>query len=637
MCGICCSVSFSPGHFPRDLTEDLLCSLTRRGPDGSRRLVRAAAGYQCLFSGHVLHLRGGLTAQPLGGQRGDVFLWNGEVFGGVPVEAGENDTQVMFDRLSSCPSESGIVSLFSEVRGPWSFIYYRASDHHLWFGRDFFGRRSLLWRFSDLGTSCCLSSVGSHTSEVADPWREVPASGIFRIDLKSASTCKSVVLDLYPWRSVSKEDGARERDDRLAQASASLPPFVSVAANAAQLCLKEPVAPLNATLPPAPPAAPRAGGARSPPAGGPLRAMLADGHTREVAGRLLAVLSGAVRRRVLCLPREDLPPRAALQPRGRKAEVAVLFSGGVDSMVIAALADRHVPSDEPIDLLNVAFVAQAKAAPASASSRGRKRGKGGAPSEAGPPGAAAGPGEGARAPDRATARAGLAELRATSPRRAWNLVEIDVSLEELQELRRARIRHLVQPADTVLDDGIGCAVWFAARGAGCLVAPGDARRPYRSQAKVVLTGIGADEQLAGYSRHRARFHTHGLDGLNKEIAMELARISSRNLGRDDRVIGDHGKEARFPFLDEDVVSFLNSLPIWEKANLTLPRGSGEKLILRLAAAELGLTASALLPKRAMQFGSRIAKLEQRNEKASDKCGRLQVLSLENLSIEETKT
>ena len=122
-------------------------------------------------------------------------------------------------------------------------------------------------------------------------------------------------------------------------------------------------------------------------------------------------------------------------------------------------------------------------------------------------------------------------------------MEINVSLEELQKLRRARICHLVQPSDKVLDDSIGCAVLFASRGTSWLVTQ-DAVRSYKSRAKVVLTGIGAVEQLPAYSSHRSCFQSLGLEGLNEEIAMELGRISSRNLGHDDKVIGDHGKEAR---------------------------------------------------------------------------------------------
>lgn len=80
--------------------------------------------------------------------------------------------------------------------------------------------------------------------------------------------------------------------------------------------------------------------------------------------------------------------------------------------------------------------------------------------------------------------------------------------------------------------------------------------------QVILTGIGADEQLAGYSRHRVRFKTSGHQGLVQELAMELARIPSRNLGRDDRVIGDHGKEARLvSFSFNDV--YIN-IQLWNK-------------------------------------------------------------------------
>jgi asparagine synthetase B (glutamine-hydrolysing) len=35
--------------------------------------------------------------------------------------------------------------------------------------------------------------------------------------------------------------------------------------------------------------------------------------------------------------------------------LAILFSGGIDSMILAALADKYVPIEESIDLLNVAF------------------------------------------------------------------------------------------------------------------------------------------------------------------------------------------------------------------------------------------------------------------------------------------
>ncbi|XP_050716003.1 asparagine synthetase domain-containing protein 1-like isoform X3 [Eriocheir sinensis] len=197
------------------------------------------------------------------------------------------------------------------------------------------------------------------------------------------------------------------------------------------------------------------------------------------------------------------------------------------------------------------------------------------------------------------------------------LQEIDVTEKELSLERERTIRHLVAPLASVLDDSIGCALWFAGRGQGS--AKG---LPYVSPSRVLLCGQGADEQLGGYSRHRGRFTTGGWLALLEEIEMEVARIHTRNLGRDNRILAHHGRAPRFPYLDEEVVSTLNEMPVWIKTNMLLGRGTGEKLLLRLVAATLGLSQAARLPKRAIQFGSRIAKLENHKEKGSDQCLRL---------------
>lgn len=135
----------------------------------------------------------------------------------------------------------------------------------------------------------------------------------------------------------------------------------------------------------------------------------------------------------------------------------------------------------------------------------------------------------------------------------------------------------------------------------------NASQPYTSTARVLLVGIGADEQLGGYGRHRTAFVNGGAQALRDELAMDMRRIWKRNLGRDDRCISSHGKEARFPFLDERVVQFVSCLPTECICDLSQERGEGDKLVLRLAARQLGLRNCTGLAKRAIQFGTRIAK------------------------------
>ncbi|KAM9487070.1 asparagine synthetase domain-containing protein 1 [Clarias gariepinus] len=594
MCGICCVVSLTSSQCtPHDHVYE---RLRHRGPDHSQDVAKTSSDpeYSCLFSAHVLHMRGSLTPQPLQDDHGNVLLWNGEVFDGLTVEPEENDTKVIFDHLSSCKTSSDLLCVLSQVRGPWAIIYYQEEEHCVWFGRDFFGRRSLLWSWESDHSSFTLTSVSCCSPVLSSSkCSEVPAVGVYRLDLKSRVKEESLKVEVYPWGYL--ESGFTFE---------GLPSSVSFVVNDSGLVLSSPVPLMNMSISDTGSNFSNCG----PTPLDDLKKLLKNTRKRDTVCRLIDVLGEAVRRRVQHLPHQSKPDQARL---------AILFSGGIDSMILAVLADRYIPSDQPIDLLNVAFKLQESKVAQESGKKGRNNKKEQKSHDV----AASQQCTRFDVPDRITGRDGLRELASLSPSRWWNFVEINVTQEELREMREKNICHLVHPLDTVLDDSIGCAVWFAARGTG-FVSEGMQQRAHSSTAKVVLTGIGADEQLAGYSRHRVRFKTSGLQGLVEELAMELGRISSRNLGRDDRIIADHGKEARFPYLDEDVVSFLNELPVWEKADLSLPRGLGEKLLLRLAAVELGLGPAAVLPKRAMQFGSRIAKLENSREKASEKCTRL---------------
>jgi asparagine synthetase B (glutamine-hydrolysing) len=118
-----------------------------------------------------------------------------------------------------------------------------------------------------------------------------------------------------------------------------------------------------------------------------------------------------------------------------------------------------------------------------------------------------------------------------------------------------------------MDVDIGCALWFASR------------RQSPADPPVLLLGMGADEQFGGYSRHRAAFAAGSWPRLSQELAEDVGRIASRNLGRDDRIVSDHAREARFPYLDEDVVSWLNALPVHFKVQ----DGNCTKLLLILLA------------------------------------------------------
>jgi len=280
---------------------------------------------------------------------------------------------------------------------------------------------------------------------------------------------------------------------------------------------------------------------------------------------------------------------------GQEARIAVLFSGGLDCTMLARLAHDLLPTHQSIDLLNVAFENPRIHTNLSPDQ---------SPFEL--------------CPDRITGRSSHAELSRICPERTWRFVEIDVPYKKTIASRPA-VMSLMHPHNTEMDLSISYALYFASRGAGVTRDAAGKVEPYVSSAPVLLSGLGADELFGGYQRHNVAFARKGYPGLIEELELDFNRLGKRNLGRDDRVISDTGKEVRFPYLDEDFIALALELPVFAKCDfgsaqvdtsddpaLLLEPG---KRILRLLAWELGMKGVAMEKKRAIQFGARTAKME----------------------------
>ncbi|XP_062111422.1 uncharacterized protein LOC133822956 isoform X2 [Humulus lupulus] len=536
------------------------------------------------FFGATLQLRGiSPIVQPLIDSSGNVLVFNGEIFGGVHIGSDENDAEVLMRALEKCCScnthldkkvchcdqrgKSSVIHVLSTIRGPWAVIYWQDSSRTLWFGRDAFGRRSLLVHWPTVEDSrFMLSSVSPISSAEKNSdldidhgttshrfWEELPC-GIYslNVDASNIDGCLVAQVKKHEWTDALLEQLIQWERMYVE------PVLVEVHTSRCKIVVAQ-----DSTQ--------SAHSNILPPELGPIQASIS-----VPAATVLCSLRESVRRRSslhTIFQADTCGVETQLIP------VAVLFSGGLDSMILAALLNECLDPRYEIDLLNVSF-------------------------------------DGESAPDRVSAKAGVTELRRIAPSRKWKLVEIDSDLSTLT-FETKHVMSLISPSNTYMDLNIGIALWLAAGGDGWVYENYELVR-YRSKARILLVGSGADEQCAGYGRHRTKYRNASWLGLNEEMKLDMQRIWKRNLGRDDRCIADNGKEARFPFLDEDVIKVLLDIPLWEVTDLNQPSGVGDKKILREVAKLLGLHEAASLPKRAIQFGTRIARESNRKNFGSNR-------------------
>ena len=137
---------------------------------------------------------------------------------------------------------------------------------------------------------------------------------------------------------------------------------------------------------------------------------------------------------------------------------------------------------------------------------------------------------------------------------------------------------------------------------------------------LVLTGQGADEVFAGYSKYLDLDHP----GFRAKQAEDLVRLRDVTLVHERLMAEHHGKTAAYPFLDPSVVAYGASL-----GPEILPQGELRKHALRSAAEDLNLPFVASKTKKAAQYGSGAMQLFRRISKKRGQSFNELIIGLQN--------
>lgn len=178
-------------------------------------------------------------------------------------------------------------------------------------------------------------------------------------------------------------------------------------------------------------------------------------------------------------------------------EVAVAFSGGLDSSVVACLAKR---TGVDVHLIHVSLEGQSETE---------------------------------------EARKAAASLGLPLQVHLFTLADVEKTLPKAVEL--------IEEPDPI-KAGVGLPFYWTAQKAA------------EAGLRVMLAGQGADELFGGYQRYVNEYLRDGNEKVRQTMFNDVATVHESNLERDEKICGFHDVELRLPFASFQVAEFAMSLP-----------------------------------------------------------------------------